>query len=1087
MTATSSRKRAAAQSADALPAALRADFANPGAEFRGAPFWAWNGELDPETCRRQIDLLHDAGIGGFFMHSRVGLRTPYLSDRWFECVGACVDEAKKLKMRAWLYDEDRWPSGAAGGLVTSNPRYRARGLMVYTCPDGLVPSPFGKPAGAKVTAAFLKERKAITAFAALVKDGKAENVRRVPTGKDPVFAKGESVIFCIIVTDEPNPWYNGATYLDTLNPEATAKFISVTHDAYAKHLGKDLGGVVPGIFTDEPNHKSPVWRMNLAADAGYAQHLLAWTNKLPAAFRKLAGYDVVARIPELIYEVPGSDPRRLRYDFNNCLTELFVKGFVKQIGDWCGKHNCQFTGHMLAEDTLASQTHTVGSCMRCYEYMQAPGIDQLTEPSRIFMTAKQLSSAAHQFGRKWRLSETYGCTGWDFPFAGHKAIGDWQLALGINIRCQHLSWYTMKAQAKRDYPAAVFYQSPWWEFYGKIEDYFGRVNAVMTNGEEVRDILFIHPVESAWTLVDGGAWESSPAMRKLEDDFRVLTDRLLSAHLDFDYGDEDILARHGKVARGGLNVGRATYKAVVVPTALTLRASTIDLLKRFRKAGGLVVFAGDLPEMVDARPSDVAKTFAASCASAAGDDLEKMLSNAVRRVSIADAATGREFGPALSLLREDADFSYLFICNTGESYLKDGKSIHAFRNGVRFRKEACDDAVVSLAAPCGGAPLELDPETGAIREANASVGDGLCIIRTSLPALASRIFAVPKKGAKTAAGTPAMPPARKAKTIRAKKLEGPFNARLSEANVLVLDQPRYRIGDGEWQPKLEILRLDHKVRDLLGTNHRGGHMYQPWTTPPKDNPKSVHVELEYEFDVKAVPSGDLFLAIEEPQAFAFEVNGLSVGYAVDSGWWTDKSLRKIRLDPSLLRPGLNTIRASLDFSENFPGLEIVYLLGTFGTSATADGRVSLTKAPETLEIGDWCPQGLTFFAGHVGYVSTIRPRFEKGQRVVVKVGAYHGVAVRVIVDGRPAGITAWAPGEVDVTDFVASGKASELVIEVIGSRRNSHGALHWHEQWPSWHGPNTFEHYDDHPEWWKDGYNLVPAGLMEAPSLLVRE
>jgi hypothetical protein len=157
-----------------------------------------------------------------------------------------------------------------------------------------------------------------------------------------------------------------------------------------------------------------------------------------------------------------------------------------------------------------------------------------------------------------------------------------------------------------------------------------------------------------------------------------------------------------------------------------------------------------------------------------------------------------------------------------------------------------------------------------------------------------------------------------------------------------------------------------------------------------------------------------------------------------------------------------------------------------GTSATADGRVSLTQAPETLEIGDWCPQGLTFYAGHVGYVSTIRPSFEKGQRVAVKVGDYRGSAVRVLVDGRPAGITAWGAGEVDITDFVAPGRSASLTVEVLGTRRNSHGALHWHEQWPGWHGPNTFEHYDGHPELWKDGYNLVPAGLMEAPTLLVR-
>ena len=106
------------------------EFTNPGSEYRGAPFWAWNGKLEPEELRRQVRIMHQMGLGGFFMHSRVGLDTAYLSDEWFKCVDACVDEAKKLGMRAWLYDEDRWPSGAAGGLVTKNPRFRHRGLTM---------------------------------------------------------------------------------------------------------------------------------------------------------------------------------------------------------------------------------------------------------------------------------------------------------------------------------------------------------------------------------------------------------------------------------------------------------------------------------------------------------------------------------------------------------------------------------------------------------------------------------------------------------------------------------------------------------------------------------------------------------------------------------------------------------------------------------------------------------------------------------------------------------------------------------------------------------------------------------------------
>ena len=93
---------------------LKKQFLDPGHQFRGAPFWSWNGRLEPEELRRQIRDMKEHGMGGFFMHSRVGLETPYLGTEWMEAVKACVDEAKKVGMDAWLYDEDRYPSGAAG-------------------------------------------------------------------------------------------------------------------------------------------------------------------------------------------------------------------------------------------------------------------------------------------------------------------------------------------------------------------------------------------------------------------------------------------------------------------------------------------------------------------------------------------------------------------------------------------------------------------------------------------------------------------------------------------------------------------------------------------------------------------------------------------------------------------------------------------------------------------------------------------------------------------------------------------------------------------------------------------------------------
>ena len=105
-------------------------FANPPSEFRGAPFWAWNSKLDADELHRQIKIMHEMGLGGFFMHARVGLNTPFLSEEWFELVKNCIADAEKLGMIAYLYDEDTWPSGFAGGKVTCNKKYRQKNLSL---------------------------------------------------------------------------------------------------------------------------------------------------------------------------------------------------------------------------------------------------------------------------------------------------------------------------------------------------------------------------------------------------------------------------------------------------------------------------------------------------------------------------------------------------------------------------------------------------------------------------------------------------------------------------------------------------------------------------------------------------------------------------------------------------------------------------------------------------------------------------------------------------------------------------------------------------------------------------------------------
>ena len=109
--------------------ALIKRFQTPPVEVQGKPFWSWNGELDRDELIRQTHIMREMGFGGHFMHSRAGLITEYLGDEWFDHINAVADVSERIGIEAWLYDEDRYPSGSAGGLVTRDEKYRCKSIV----------------------------------------------------------------------------------------------------------------------------------------------------------------------------------------------------------------------------------------------------------------------------------------------------------------------------------------------------------------------------------------------------------------------------------------------------------------------------------------------------------------------------------------------------------------------------------------------------------------------------------------------------------------------------------------------------------------------------------------------------------------------------------------------------------------------------------------------------------------------------------------------------------------------------------------------------------------------------------------------
>ncbi len=142
--------------------------------------------------------------------------------------------------------------------------------------------------------------------------------------------------------------------------------------------------------------------------------------------------------------------------------------------------------------------------------------------------------------------------------------GDWQAALGVTVRIPHLTWVSMEGEGKRDYPASIGYQSPWYEEYPLIEDHFARLNTVLTRGKPCVKVGLIHPVESYW-LKWGPNQNTALERKEMDKRYLDVVEWLIFGQIDFDFVSESLLPSQCANAAAPLKVGEMEYDAVVVP------------------------------------------------------------------------------------------------------------------------------------------------------------------------------------------------------------------------------------------------------------------------------------------------------------------------------------------------------------------------------------------------------------------------------------------------------------------------------------------------------------------------------------------
>lgn len=1047
-------------------------FKNPTSEYRGTPFWAWNGRLSDEELKAQIDIFEKMGLGGFHMHVRTGMDSPYLSEEFMEHIRFCMEEARKRGMLAWLYDEDRWPSGTAGGRVTKNQPENARKSLLMTtvpyAPDR--PNRNVKPEPGRGQESIRQDNGELLAVydVYLNADGTLASAVRIPfdnhcpcdtqSQTDPVSDLTRQISsddasrsvrwYAYMEHATEDPWFNNTAYVDTLHPGAIRDFIHCTHEEYYKAAGKDFGGLVPAIFTDEPQF-TPKENLNFADEK--KDVFMPWTSGLSELYKERYNEDLLDHIPELLWELPNGAISSVRWKFQNLLTDRFVDSYCRQIGSWCDSHGLAMTGHVMGEPTLESQTQAVGDAMRCYPYFGIPGIDMLCD-FHEYTTAKQTQSIVRQDGKEGMLSELYGVTGWDYDFRGYKLQGDWQAALGVTVRVPHLAWMTMKGEAKRDYPASINYQSPWWDQFSMVENHFARLNTALTRGKAKVRVAVVHPIESYW-LHWGPSDQTAAIRNQLEGQFQGLAETLLFGGIDFDYLCEAELPRLCPTGRNPLQIGQMEYDVVIVPQLTTIRDTTLERLDAFKNAGGTLLFTGECPGYVNAVASDRARAVYESAKLVS--DAPSSILNALEPFRFVDIrrADGQRENRLLHQIREDGDDLWLFVCNGKNPTCPDVDDAGRLRFVIR-----------------GEYALTLyDTLTGEIRGIAAEYRNGNTILERDWFIHESMLLRLTPTSKPAQSAYMAIDSCNDSLNIDANALPdimfGKVPVTLEEPNMLLLDMAEYAFNGGEFFSEEELLRIDNTVRRKLDIPVRRKEVVQPYLIEPDTPTDRLTLRFRIPSEAKVIGAK---LALEDADQTKIVLNGQPVPSVAD-GWYVDKAIGTVAL-PDLI-VGENVLEVTVPIGRR-TNLEYMYLLGDFGVRVNGTAKTLISPVKE-LGFSDITMQGLPFYTGNLLYHFHVRTN----GGFILRVPRYRGGLVKVFVDGNDVGNIAFSPYRIHVP---CEAGEHNVDVRLYGTRQNGFAQLHHTPGVYFYQSPNSWRSAGD---LWCYEYQFKPAGILTSPEI----
>lgn len=554
--------------------------------------WALNDRLEPGPLRDQLLSFKRAGYGGIMLQVWRGCPYDVMSDEWLEMVGFILHLAKEHDMEAWIWDDWVFPSGPAGGIVTSgSDDFKSRGLQIAV---DMVLEP-GETVEMRIPERALA--------AAVVPIDKFNNPRgafkHFPAADGEIFTRTaiERERFVVVrwqlisamqttptsqmeCTDIYSSTDPHVFSVNMLNPAAVRRFLDVIHERYWEKFSDLFGATLKGFFYDEPGLPS----------------LFPWCDGFADAFYQRKGYDLLPYLApmlvehkfyDIIFDLQSEDIKRVKADYMDVWTTMVADTFYGGLQAWCHEHHVACTGHQSNDESLKPVLSCTGQYFKNMFYNDMPGTDVVfnqLDPGSFIDFPRLAGSRASVLGRPASMSESFAVTGHGMDVDAMRYLAEHQIMRGVTKFFDMMANYN-PVRGLYFHPPELSDVNVMMRRYGHhLHERMGNLSALMGSGEAPDKIALFVPMEN-FNRGESGIADNLDALA------RLLTYR----QLEYDYiWDADLLSMTAIAGSLCANGGQR-YSALLLPPGARLTEGLHEFLSDAASLGCQIVTWEKMP------------------------------------------------------------------------------------------------------------------------------------------------------------------------------------------------------------------------------------------------------------------------------------------------------------------------------------------------------------------------------------------------------------------------------------------------------------------------------------------------------------